>query len=237
MNAMLLALALALGDADAEALEKFKTDYKAKDVAARAAAVEELSKTASPKVCARLGALLGADGPEVRVAAAKGLMLQHEDKKHAVPFLLNGAAANAKDPVVLTAIVAALGSFREEAAAGEVNRHIRAENGDLAKAAVEAAAKIRSATSFDPLIKELKDCEDILKPRDPNDRGANFGNNLTRMGTGNAQNAKEARDRATALKPEIVKALREMAKVTCQDAKDWEDWWKEHRGTWKPEKS
>jgi len=237
MNAILLALALALGDPDAEALDKFKTDYKVKDIAARASAVEELSKTASPKVCARLGALLAADGPEVRVAAAKGLMLQQADKKHAVPFLLNGAAANAKDPVVLTAIVASLGAFREEAAAPEVNRQLHADNADLAKAAVEAAAKINSATSFDPLIKELKDCEEILKPRDANSTGANFGNKLTRMGTDSAQNAKEIRERATGLKPEIIKALREMAKVACQDSKDWEDWWKEHRGTWKPEKS
>jgi len=237
MNAILLALALALGDPDAEALDKFKTDYKVKDIAARASAVEELSKTASPKVCARLGALLAADGPEVRVAAAKGLALQQADKKHAVPFLLNGAAANAKDPVVLTAIVASLGAFREEAAAPEVNRQLHADNADLAKAAVEAAAKIKSATSFDPLIKELKDCEEILKPRDANSTGANFGNKLTRMGTDSALNAKEIRERATGLKPEIIKALREMAKVACQDSKDWEDWWKEHRGTWKPEKS
>jgi hypothetical protein len=236
MNAILLVLALALGD-EAEALDKFKADYKAKDVAARASAVEELAKTPSPKVCARLGALLAADGPEVRVAAAKGLMLQQADKKHAVPYLLNGAAANAKDPLVLTAIVTSLGSFREEATAPEVNRHINADHPDLAKASVEAAAKIKSATSFDPLIKELKECEEILKPRDPNSTGANFGSKLTRMGTDSAQNAKEVRERATTLKPEIIKALRDMAKVACQDAKDWEDWWKEHRNTWKPEKS
>jgi HEAT repeat protein len=236
MTAILLALALSAGDADAEALDKFKTDYKAKDIAARAAAVEELGKTPSPKICARLGSLLGVDGPEVRVAAAKSLMLQQDDRKHAIPFLLNGATANAKDSVVLAAILASLGKLRDEAGAAEVNKHIGADNADLAKAAVEAAAEIKSATSFDPLIKALKDCEDILKPRDKNNTGANFGNALTRMGTGSAQNAKEARDRATALKPEIIKALRDMAKVTCQDAKDWEDWWKEHRNSWKADK-
>jgi len=236
MNAILLLAALALGD-ETEALDKFKSDYKTKDIAARATAVEELAKTAGPKVCARLGSLLAADGPEVRVAAAKGLALQHDDKKHAIPFLLNGAAANAKDPVVLTAIVSSLGAFRDETAAPEVNRLLAAENADLAKAAVEAAGKIRSATSFDPMIKALKECEDVLKPRDPNNSGANFGSTLTRMGTSSAQNAKEVRERATLLKPELIKALREMAKVACQDAKDWEDWWKEHRTGWKADKS
>jgi hypothetical protein len=39
---------------DAEALEKFKADIKGKDGAARAAAVEELAKTKSPKICAKL---------------------------------------------------------------------------------------------------------------------------------------------------------------------------------------
>lgn len=233
MNAILLALALTVGDPDAEALEKFRNDYKAKDVAARAAAVEELAKTPSPKVCARLGALLGADGPEVRVAAAKGLALQRDEKKRAVPFLLHGAAANAKDPVVLAAIAASLGSFREEAAAPEINRLVRSPNLDVAKAAVEAAGKIRSASSFDVLIKEMKDCDDALKPRD--EGNPSFGNDLTRMGTDNARGA--VRERAVLLKPEIVKALREMSKVACQDTKDWEDWWKENRAKWKPEKS
>lgn len=234
MNALLLALALAVGDPDAEALEKFKNDYKAKDIAARAAAVEELSKTASPKVTLRLGALLGADGPEVRVAAAKGLALQHDDKKHAIPFLINGAAANAKDNLVLTAIVTSLGSFREEVAAGEVNRLVHSPNLDVARAAVEAAGKIQSATSFDVLIKEMKDCDDVLKPRDQG--GApSFGNDVTRMGTDDARGA--VRERASKLKPDIVKALREMSRVTCQDTKDWEVWWAENRGKWKPAKS
>lgn len=233
MQAILLVLALAVGDADAEALEKFKTDYKAKDAAARASAVEELAKTASPKVCTRLGALLGVDAPEVRVAAAKGLALQRDDKKRALTFLLHGSTANAKDPVVVAAIVASLGSFREEVAAAEVNRQVRSPHLDLAKAAVEAAGKIKSATSFDVLIKEMKECDDVLKPRDEGNPG--FGNDLTRAATDNARGA--VRERAVALKPELVKALREMSKVSCQDTKDWEDWWKEHRATWKPDKS
>ncbi|HZE99767.1 MAG TPA: HEAT repeat domain-containing protein [Planctomycetota bacterium] len=239
MSGILVILALALGDPDSEALDKFKADYKNKDIAARAAAVEELGKTQSPKICARLGALLAADGPEVRVAAAKGLGLQIDDKKHAIPFLGNGATANAKDLAVLTAIVTALGMLRDEAGASEVNKHVNALDTDFAKAAIEAAGEIRSATSFDPLIKALKECEDTLKPRDKNNPGGGFGGGLGRLGGGNntGMTFKEMRDRATALKTEIVKVLRDMAKVSCEDAKDWEDWWKEHKATWKAEKS
>lgn len=241
MNAILLGLILVLGDPDAEALDKFKADCKGKDIPGRAACVEELSKTQSPKISAKLGSLLVTDAAEVRVAAAKGLMLQQDDKKHAIPYLLNGATANAKDPVVLAAILTSLGKLREEQGAAEVNKHVNADDTDLAKAAIEAAGDIKSGSSFDPLIKALKDCEETLKPRDKN-AGGGFGGGLGRLGNpggaGSSQKTpKEMRDRANALKPEIIKVLRDMAKVSCQDAKDWEDWWKEHRGTWKPEKS
>jgi len=238
MTTLLFILALALGD-DAEALDKFKTDFKAKDPATRVAAVEELSKAQSPKVCARLGSLLGVDTPEVRIAAAKALMGQQDDRKHAVAFLVGGVAANAKDPAVLAAIVASLGKLREEAGAAEVNKHIAAENVDLAKAAVESAGEIRSASSFDPLIKELKNCEEILKPRDPNSGGVGgrlAGGGVGRFGGNNGQSMKDMRERAQMLKPEITKALKEMAKVACQDAQDWENWWKEHRATYRAEK-
>jgi HEAT repeat protein len=238
MTTLLWVLALSLGD-DAEALDKFKADFKSRDAAARVAAVEELSKSQSPKVCAKLGSLLGVDTPEVRIAAAKALMGQQDDRKHAVAFLVGGAAANAKDPAVLAAIIASLGKLREEAGAAEVNKHIAAENVDLAKAAAQSAGEIRSGSSFDPLIKELKTCEDILKPRDPAAGG--FGGRLAGGGVGrfagnNGLSMKEMRDRAQMLKPEITKALKEMAKVSCQDAQDWENWWKEHRATYRPEK-
>jgi hypothetical protein len=238
MLALMMALSLA-GD-DAEALDKFKADYKSKDATARVAAVEELAKTQSPKVCARLGTLLGVDLPEVRIAAAKGLMGQQEDRKRATSYLLAGASVNAKETAVLTAIVSSLGKLKLESAAAEVNRHLSAENVDLAKAAAEAAGEIRSAASFDPLIKELKACEAALKPIDPNAAGLQGGRlgqgGFGRIGSG-SMNAKELRDRATMLKPEIVKALSAMAKVVCQDAQDWENWWNEHRATWRAEKS
>src|SRR5689334_14021164 len=123
MQAILMLLALAVGD-DAEALEKFKADFKSKDVSARVTAVEELAKIQSPKICSRLGSLLSVDAAEVRIAAAKALLGQQEDRKHAVTLLLGGAAANAKDPAVLTAIATSLGKLKLEIAAAEVNKHI-----------------------------------------------------------------------------------------------------------------
>lgn len=237
MTTLLLALVMAAGD-DAGALEKFKADIKGKDGAGRSAAVEELAKTRSPKICTKLASLLTTEVGEVRIAAAKGLGEQ-EDRKRAVAFLLAAVPPNSKEAPIFAAILAALGKLRDEAGAPEVNKQISHETLEVAKAAVEAAGEIRSATSFEPLIKALKDCEEILKPRDRNADGGfggGFGPGGGRLG-GDRQSYREMRDRAQNLKPEIQKVLVAMAKVNCQDAQDWALWWKENRGKYKPEKS
>jgi len=236
MHALLLVLAMGLAD-DAEALEKFKADIKGKDGAGRAAAIEELAKTKSPKICAKLATMLTNEVVEVRVAAAKALGGQ-EDKKRAITFLIAAVQPNAKEFPVIAAIVSALGKLGEEAGAGEVNKQVSHEQLEVARAAVEAAGEIRSTTSFDPLIKAMKDCEEILKPRDRGPGGGGFGGGLGRAGGpgGSMQNFREMRERAQTLKPEIQKVLVAMAKVNCQDAQDWELWWKENRAKFKPEK-
>lgn len=239
MNALLLVLALALPD-DAEALDKFKADIRGKDAAGRSAAVEELTKTKSPKICAKLASLLTTEVGEVRIAAAKALAEQ-EDKKRAVAFLIASVTPNAKEATVLGAIIAALGALGEEAGAAEVNKLVAAENIDIAKIAVEAAGQIKSATSFDPLIKSMKECEEALKPRDRT-AGGGFGGGLGggRFGGNNASGGltpRELRDRAQMLKPEIQKVLVAMTKINCQDAQDWELWWKENRAKYKPDRS
>ncbi|MBI3855471.1 MAG: hypothetical protein HY293_07245 [Planctomycetes bacterium] len=240
MTTLLLVLAMAVGD-DAEALDKFKADIKGKDGAGRAAAVEELAKTKSPKICAKLASLLTAEVVEVKVAAAKGLGEQ-DDKKHAITYLSSAVTPNAKELEVLAAIITALGKLKDEAGAAEVNKHIGHEDLNVAKASVEAAGEIKSGSSFDPLIKAMKDCEEILKPRDqktPGGKGgfgAGFGGRLG-GGANSPQSFKEMRDRAQMLKPEIQKVLVSMAKVNCQDSQDWALWWKENQAKYKPEKS
>lgn len=239
MTAFLLALALMAGTDDAEALEKFKTDIKGKDGAGRAAAIEELAKTKSPKICAKLASMLTNEVVEVRCAAAKGLGEQ-DDKKRAIAYLSSAVTPNAKEFPVLAAILAALGKLGEEAGAADVNKHVNHENLDVAKAAVEAAGEIKSASSFDPLIKAMRDCEEVLKPRQPGGNGGGgFGGGLGRMGGpgGNMQNFREMRERAQALKPLIQKVLLAMTKVNCQDAADWALWWKENQAKYKPDRS
>jgi hypothetical protein len=236
MVAAVLALALQADVAAEAALEKFKADVKGKDAAGRSAALAELAKTPSPKVVAKINSYLVSDIPEVRVAAAAALALQTDCKKQALPCLLNAATANAKRPEVLAAVVAALGKFQDEAAAGEVNKHFAAEL-EVAKAAVASAGEIKSPTSFDPLIKELKSCEEALKPR-PRGPDGGFGGGFGGFGRMDGQNnPREARERAREIQPLIKSLLSSWTGVNCEDAKDWEAWWKENRAKFKPNKS
>jgi hypothetical protein len=82
----------------------------------------------------------------------------------------------------------------------------------------------------------MKECEETLKPRDRQNGGGGFGGGRFGGPGGNMQNFREMRERAQMLKPEIQKVLVAMAKVNCQDAQDWELWWKENRAKYKPEK-
>lgn len=236
MLTTILLLAAALGDeaAAVSALEAFKKAPGPKDPGARAAAVAELAKTDHPKVAAKLGAVLLGDVPEARVAAARGFALQLEDRKKSVQLLLAGAVPNAKYSVILIPLVESLGILGEEAGAPEVNKHLQHENAELAKAAVEAAGRIKSPTSMDPLIKALKEADELLKPRDPNQPG--FGRDpfarMDRAGT----NPREQRALAREMQPLLKKALVDITAVQCQDGKDFEAWWKENKASFKPKK-
>jgi HEAT repeat protein len=233
MPTFVIALAVLLADeaAATQALDAFKTAPKASDPGGRAAAILELAKTDHPRVAAKLGLLLLADIPEARIAAAKGLALQLEDPKKTVPQLLKGAQAHAKVPAILIPVVESLGKLGDPDGAAEVNKHLSASDIDLVKAAVEAATRIRSASSLDPLIKALKDCDELLVPRNPNQPR---GDLLGRLGGPGGDNPREARERARELQPLLKAALAGITEVQCQDGKDYESWWKENRAKFKP---
>ena len=131
MTILILALALFRWDDDAAAtaaLDKFKADYKSKEASVRAAAVLELARTSHEKVTAKLAQLLMTDEKEVRIAAAKGMADQTENRKKPVAYLIAAAGPNAREPAVMAAILDALGKLKEPPAAAEVERHFKAKH-------------------------------------------------------------------------------------------------------------
>jgi len=145
---MMIVMALLLQAADdpsVAALETFKAEYKAKDVSARAQAVTTLSATQHDKVYSRLGQLLTIDDKDVRIAAAKGLGgCTAEKKTRPLAYLMGATAPNAKEPMVLAAILEALGKFKQEAALPEIEKHYRSKQLPVGRAAIQAAAELKS---------------------------------------------------------------------------------------------
>jgi len=241
MRTLLIVLAALVAPDEPEvnaALEKFKTDYKNKDLSARVAAVTELSKTQHDKVLLKLGALLVVDDKDVRIAAAKGFEEQKENKKKASLELANALAPNVTLIPVAVTILEELGLLQEEASAPEVEKHFaKTDPLDIQKAAVMAAGKIRSASSIDPLIKLLKELE--LEAQQNGGRGAGRMKGLGGKGGGGGAvksgNAAD-RDRASELLPSVRGSLGSITKTTCQDAKEWEAWWNEHKAGFKVER-
>ena len=220
--AILAALFLQSDDAAATAaLDKFKTDYKSREATARASAVAELAATQHEKVAARLGQLLGLDAAEVRIAAAKGLGGNTVNRRKAVAMLSVGAAANARDPLVMAAILEAMGKLKEAVAAPEVERHFKSKQIPQAKAAIEAAASIGSRSSVHPLIETLRWLEAGAQ------EAPAVGNNNNAPGIGGGGTVDEAaRERNTMLRPVVLKALESLTKVNRGGVKEWEEWWR-----------
>ena len=251
MTAILL-LALLAGDdkAATDALTKFGTDYKAKETEAKVKAIDELALVQHDKITNKLASLFSAEDKPVRIAAAKGLGARTEDKdkKKASQLLGSFIKPNEKTPDVLAAILEAIAKLGDDSGLPEAHKLIESDVLEVATNAVNAAAAVKSKTSFEPLIKRLKEADELLKPRDqqPGAKGGfgagGFGGRLGgpggKGGTGDSQlTFKERRDLAKAMQTLIKKVLAEMSGTNCEDGKDWESWWKEHQATWKSPKS
>lgn len=235
MSTLILILALAAQakpedkSAD-EALDKFKTEYKAKEAAARATAVTELARTSHDKIFNRLGAILtSSEDKEVRLAAAKGLGSASEGKKKAAQVLIGATQANAKDPFVLAAILEALGKLGDQVACPAVESYFKSKNASVLKAAVEAAGELKSRGSVHPLIELLKNLEEGAKEAPNVGNGGNYGGGNGALGGGGVTDDL-ARERERVVKPIVVKVLATLTKAGYTMAKEWEEWWRTDGG-------
>ncbi|HXX95050.1 MAG TPA: HEAT repeat domain-containing protein [Planctomycetota bacterium] len=212
-----------------EALEKFKTDYKAKESSARAAAVAALAATQADKIYVRLGQILNSsDEKEVRIAAAKGLGGATEDKKKVASILGSGINANAKDAAVEAAILEALGKLGDQSASSTVENSFKSKDVMILKAAVEAAGELKTKGSVPLLIDLMKRLEQAATAA-PTTGGNYGGGKVPSVGSGGVTDD-QAKERERVIKPLIVKVLGNLTKVNYNLAKEWEDWWRSEGG-------
>jgi HEAT repeat protein len=233
---LLLAVAPPVQDDKAaeEALEAFKTAYKSASEADRVAAVNDLAKVHHAKTLSRLAALLTADGPSVRLAAAKGIAGFSELKKPAVSALSGALGANGRETTVHAGLYEALGKLEEPTSAPVLHRGFEEKETVVAKAAVLSAGQVGQAASIEPLIDLLKKQEKIQKA------GSGGGVDFTTAGTGGAagQNFTVRSDdspvkRAQELIPAINKALNEITHESNGSYETWNAWWTKNKATFK----
>ena len=212
-----------------EALEKFKTDYKAKETGGRVMAVADLAKTQADKVWIRLGQVLTSpEEKEVRIAAAKGLGAATENKKKPVSILAASIAPNTKDVVVVAAILEALGKLGDQSAAPTVENYFKSKDVATLKAAVDAAGELKSRSSVPLLIDLVKRLEEGAKEA-PNLSGGGYGGGkLPTSGSGVSDDM--AKEREKVVKPIAVKVLGNLTKTNFSLAKEWEEWWRSEGG-------
>lgn len=230
MVALLLSL-LAMTDEE-EALARFKRDYASPNPAERAAAVKSLGETKGEKILKTLADFLVRDESPVRVEAAKSLGGFADWAAKATHALVAGLNSN-KDEQVQIAVLGSLGTLAQESAAATVNKWMEVKGRFVAKAAVEAAATIRSRTSIEPLIDLLLELE--KQGRLSRSTGGQAGGPALPGSARNDSN-REAQERVKTVQPAVRKALPSITGEKWTTGKEWDTWWKRNRGTFKIDK-
>ncbi|HLY09280.1 MAG TPA: hypothetical protein VKW04_08270 [Planctomycetota bacterium] len=220
-----------------EALEKFKTAYKAKNPSDRALAVSELAKTPNEKIYAKLGALLLVDDLTVRIAAAKGLSTAAgENQRKAVNFLSRAFPANAGAPIVSAALVEALESMQDGLGYAILKVNLRSPDPLTARAAIEAAGQIRDKTFVVPLIDLARFLE--AASREALNTGP-AGRTVTGgglPGIGGPVGDPDAPKRSRLLVPLIHQSLGSITKQSFKTVAEWAEWWRHNEAEFKVQK-
>jgi HEAT repeat protein len=211
-----------------ESLHQFKKAMANPSAPARAAAVADLARTPSEKAAVAIGSLIGSEADPVKIAAAEGLGNFHDYKKVAVPLLLAGLNANAKEPKVLEAIFKGLGKLSDPDTLSTIHKYFEDKDADVAKAALMSAAEIRNVSSIDIMITLMKKYEKIDEQAKKG--GGGYGINVPNAGAD--PKGKLAKD----VLPTIIKALQTITKEKWATTKEWEIWWNKYKATFKIDK-
>lgn len=222
------------GDKEAsDALSRFSTEFKAKEVDARVAAVTELAQVQHEKVHSKLGALLTMDVREVRVAAAKGLGAAEENKKKVVNYLTSGFLANQHDVTVEAAVIDALDRIKDGQGRALLETVIKSAEVESAKAAINTIGECRKKDLLGSLIEMFKWLEARAKEYQtagPRARGY-VGRGLP--GDTGPTVDPEAPKRARILSPVINQVLYSLTGAKLSTSQEWDDWWKKNGSSFK----
>jgi len=229
MTGLLILLASIGADDKAaeEALDRFKSAYASPSAPNRSIAVSDLCRTPHEKTLARVAPLLTGEAKEVREAAARGLGNFTDYRKVAFQVLIAALPANDKEPSVQIAIFDGLGRLDEPAALPTIHKYFEDKDGKVASAALLAAGAIRSVSSIDSIIEQMREVEKIANQKSGG--GGAPGVSIPGGGTD------PQKTRAKEVLKATLKAMQLISKEKWTSAQEWQIWWSRKKATFKIE--
>jgi HEAT repeat protein len=202
-------------------LDTFRTESRAKEENDRITAVNKLAEVQDRRILDTLSRVItGRDTDAVKIQAIRQVGTYVEDK-NAVRVLSTAMNANKKrKPVLAAAAIEALGDIDAHSAIPSILRLYRDKDTVIVRAALLASAKIRDRACVDPLLKLLRELEEELP--------AAVG------GAGVVDPVREAMaKRKSELLEPTQRALSDITQQAFTSYKEWNDWWRKNRRTFR----
>jgi hypothetical protein len=220
------------------AIQKFKDDYykagaKEDD---KIAAVNYLAQHHNEKIARVLAPLLSEGSPAVRMITARALSNFCDVDlagRELLAALQSQANSGKKQCCVRIEILRALGALHYKGAGSVTAKFVQDREVWVAKAAIDASARIRVSDAVAPLIKALGRIEgkdgDAEVTVDPLD-GVIEGYSKNEFFKQDPRLAKRSSEREL-LRAPVLAALESITKQSFTSAKDWDSWWAKNKST------
>lgn len=197
-------------------------------------AIKEVAEHRNVRVLDALNSYLFSTELSFRIVTARELG-KFKGVKDVEAILLKALPKQEKENVaVQIMIIRSLGTLKAESAVETLNRLISDPQVWIAKAAVDAAGKIREKSSLTPLIRELKNLASkegntIVLVRDPAEEM--LRKIMSKQGLPDLpkQENNASSSRREILRQPILDALKSITHQDFSTAQEWDRWWKANR--------
>jgi HEAT repeat protein len=205
---------------------------------ARLSALQALGARKHPKTVRALAPVLTRSPLSARILAAR-ILSRFEGVEGTPAALLSAlrASANqgAKTSAVRIEILRSLGALKAAEAESDVNRLVEDREAWVAKAAIDAAGRLRQKSSVDPLLKALRRLEgpDANAEVGLDPIGIELGDvSPQRMLEGAFRSDRKVTQRDFLREP-LLAALRAITGETHATPKAWTQWWSKAKGSFR----
>jgi hypothetical protein len=221
------------GEDEAKAkIAEFKKELKTcRSDADRARALEHLGATQHAKILAELKNFLTSPVAEIAIAAAEQIGKYKKDRE--ASDMLFASASSRREKDVIVKCLRYGGDVGYKPSVSKLTSYFKNKEIDVAKESIDSCAKLRSKDAIDPLLSLLHELEAVKEDKNANGGlGGLGGGGLYGGGLGSSANDDQIK-RKKELVPQIQKALEDISGEKHANAKEWGDWWRKTKATFK----